>query len=230
MIRENILAIQQRIREICARSNRDPSLITIVAVSKGRTVAQIKEARESGIIDIGESKVQEAHIKYNAIRTTEYASRIKWHMVGHLQTNKVKDAVKIFDLIQSIDSLHLAQEINAQAFTIGKVQDILIEVHTSGEITKFGVKPAATVDLVKKIISLRNIRVQGLMTIAPVLDNAEKARPYFKKMRELLENINSLHITHNTLHTLSMGMTDDFEVAIEEGATMVRLGRAEFER
>ncbi len=218
MVKENILKLRERIADS----------ITIVAVSKGRTLEQIKEAVEAGITDIGENKVQEALEKYNAIRTTPYAQRIKWHMVGHLQTNKVKEAVNIFNLIQSADSLHLAQEIDKWAARINKIQNILVEVNVCGESSKFGLKPDAAIGVIEEIARLKNININGLMTIAPVVDNPEKTRPYFRLLRELRDKINSLLSTGHQLSTLSMGMTDDFEAAIEEGATMVRLGRAIF--
>jgi pyridoxal phosphate enzyme (YggS family) len=150
-------------------------------------------------------------------------------MVGHLQTNKVKDAVKIFGLIQSVDSLHLAREIDRQAAKINKIQDILIEVKTSPEATKFGLKPDEAVEVMKEIAELKNISIKGLMTIAPIVDNPGKTRPYFRLLRELRDKINELRTPNSELQTLSMGMTDDFEVAIEEGSNMVRVGRAIFE-
>jgi pyridoxal phosphate enzyme (YggS family) len=150
-------------------------------------------------------------------------------MVGHLQTNKVKDAVKIFDLIQSVDSLHLAEEIDKQAAKINKIQDILIEVKTSPEATKFGLQLEVVIEVIKGITKLKNLNIKGLMTIAPIVDNPEKARPYFRLLRELGDKINESRITNHESRILSMGMTDDFEVAIEEGANMVRLGRAIFD-
>jgi pyridoxal phosphate enzyme (YggS family) len=150
-------------------------------------------------------------------------------MVGHLQTNKVKDALNLFDLIQSVDSLNLAQEIDRQAAKIHKIQDILIEVKTSPEATKFGLKPDETVEVIKEMAKLKNINIKGLMTIAPIVDNPEKTRPYFKTLRILKDKINSLTLTTYPLTLLSMGMTDDFEIAIEEGSNMVRIGRAIFE-
>ncbi len=234
MIRENILKIKERISSICSKSNRDSDSIAIVAVSKGRSIQQIKEAIEAGIIDIGENRVQEALLKYNDMRYLPVGQagaisdkQIKWHMVGHLQTNKVKDAVRIFDLIQSVDSIHLASEMDKQAAKINKIQEILVEVKTSPEAAKSGVLAQEAAGLIKTILELKNIRVRGLMTIAPIVDDPEKARPYFRILRELKEQINQL--TNHQLTILSMGMTDDFEAAIEEGSNMVRVGRAIFE-
>ena len=220
MIKGNIVKVKERI----------PSSVTLVAVSKGRTIEEIREAIAAGITDIGENKVQEALAKYNKLSTIDYRlSTIRWHMVGHLQTNKVKDAVKIFDLIQSVDSLKLAQEIDKQAAKIKKIQDILVQIKTSPEATKFGLRPEEAVGVTKEMSGLKNIKVKGLMTIAPIVDNPEKARPYFRIVKELYNRINELSTIDYRLSTISMGMTDDFKVAIEEGSNMVRLGRAIFE-
>ncbi|MBI5144757.1 MAG: YggS family pyridoxal phosphate-dependent enzyme [Candidatus Omnitrophica bacterium] len=230
MIKENIAKIRERIGLVCSRVNRDYKEITIIAVSKGRSAQEIEEVIEAGITDIGENKIQEAILKYNDITSQRAnAQRIKWHMVGHLQTNKVKEAVKIFDLIQSVDSLRLAQEIDKQAAKINKIQDILIEVNVAQEASKFGLKPEETIPAVKEINKLKNVNIKGLMTIAPIVDHLEESRPYFKKLKELLEELNARRPTHYALRILSMGMSDDFEVAIEEGANMLRLGRAIFE-
>lgn len=221
-VKENIRKIKERIDFICSKINRAPRSITIVAVSKGRTTEEIKQAIEAGITNIAENKVQEALGKFSELQL------IKRHMVGHLQTNKVKQTVKVFDLIQSVDSERLAREIDKQAARINKIQDILIEVKTSPEESKFGLKPQASVEVIREISEFKNINIKGLMTIAPALDSPEKSRPYFRMLRELKEEINNLGLTGADLRILSMGMTDDFEVAIEEGSNMVRLGRAVF--
>lgn len=222
MIKENLLKVKERISLACSKINKDPNSVTIVAISKARPPEQIKEAIEAGITDIGENRVQEAIIKYNGLRPTQ------WHMVGHLQTNKARDAVRIFDLIHSVDSVRLASEIDKQAARINKIQDILIQVNTSGEPTKFGLKPDDTIEVVEEITRFKNINIKGLMTVMPIVDNAEKTRLYFRMLRGLRDKINQL--TTCQLTVLSMGMTDDFEVAIEEGSNMVRLGRAIFSR
>ena len=230
MIQDAILNIRKRILRVCSKINKNPELITVVAVSKGRTIEQIKEVIDAEITNIGENRIQEALVKYNELQATGYKLQAtRWHMVGHLQTNKVKDAVRIFDLIQSVDSLHLAQEIDKQAAKINKIQDILIEVKTSPEATKFGLKPPEVIEVTKELAKLKNINIIGLMTIAPIMDNPKETRPYFRRLREILEEINTISITQNALQILSMGMTEDFEVAIEEGANMLRLGRAIFE-
>jgi len=227
MIRDNLFYLKERIARACAKIGRDPATITLVAVTKTRTAREIRETLEAGVTDIGENRIQEAVIKYEELITSELAARtIKWHMVGHLQTNKVKEAVRIFDLIHSVDSIRLAQEIDKQAARINKIQDILIEVKTSPEATKFGLKPDELVRIIEEIAKLKNINMNGLMTIAPVAEYPEESRPYFKMLRELKDKINPL--TNNQLTVLSMGMTDDFEVAIEEGADIIRLGRAIF--
>ncbi|MFH1198629.1 MAG: YggS family pyridoxal phosphate-dependent enzyme [Candidatus Omnitrophota bacterium] len=236
MIKDNIEQIRWRIDGLCAKVGRNPKEITLVAVTKNRPVEQIEEAIDAGITDIGENKVQEALLKFG-LRSTVYGLRssINFHMVGHLQTNKVKDAVRIFDLIHSVDSLHLAEEINKQAGKINKIQDVLLEIKTSPEATKFGILPEDVIEIFNSVgsgrdRSLHNIKVRGLMTIAPLVDEPEKARPYFRMLRELRDKLGRERSRpFPTLSILSMGMTDDFEVAIEEGATMVRIGRAIFE-
>jgi len=226
MIKDNIFKIKERIAQVCSKVKRDPYEINVVAVAKGRTVDEIKEVLDAGIKDIGENKVQEALLKYPQLTQQS----IRWHMVGHLQTNKVKDALKMSDLIHSVDSSGLAQEIDKQAAKINKIQDILLEVNVSGEATKFGLKPEATIEIIQEIGKFKNINIRGLMTIAPLVDNPEESRPYFRKLRDLRNRINELNRQNrlNELNILSMGMTDDFEVAIEEGADIVRLGRAIF--
>ena len=153
---------------------------------------------------------------------------VRWHMVGHLQTNKVKDAVNIFDLIHSVDSLHLAQEIDKQAGKINKVQELLVEIKTSPEESKSGMTARAAVTVINEIVKLKNIKIRGLMTVASIVDDAQQARIYFKELREFRDKINSFHLESCDMRFLSMGMTDDYEAAIEEGSNMLRLGRAIF--
>ncbi|MBU0709744.1 MAG: YggS family pyridoxal phosphate-dependent enzyme [Candidatus Omnitrophica bacterium] len=229
MLKANLCGIRERIASVCSKINREPESITIVAVCKNRTVEEIREAIAVGITDIGENKVQEAIAKYNKLSAVScQLSASKWHMVGHLQSNKVKQAVKIFDLIHSVDSLKLAEGINRQAESFAKVQDILLEVNTSGEASKYGLRPQETIGVIKGLAGFKNLNIKGLMTIAPIVDNPEDARPYFKSLRELRDKINNLRLITYDLQ-LSMGMSDDFEAAIEEGADIVRLGRAIFE-
>jgi pyridoxal phosphate enzyme (YggS family) len=216
MIKENIERVRQRIGEICAKIKISPDKITILCVTKGRSVDQILEAVNSGIIHLGENRVQEAREKYKSV------SQAHWQMIGHLQSNKVGEALKIFELIHSVDSLSLAQEINRQASKINKVQDILLEVKTSPELRKFGFKPETLKEVCGEIIKLKNVKIKGLMTIAPLMDNTNETRPYFSKLRQLRNQLNPGWL-------LSMGMSNDFEVAIEEGADILRLGRVIFE-
>jgi len=223
MISENLKAVTKRIEDACKRAKRNPKEITFVCVTKEASLNDIIEAINSGATDIGESRVKDALIKYNSLNK----ENITWHMIGHLQRNKVKDAIKLFDLIHSVDSLKLAREINKEAIKQKKLVDILIEVNTSGERSKFGVAPDKTLGLIEEITALSNIRSLGLMTMAPMVDKADKARPYYHALKKLFDEINRA-IPAVKLEYLSMGMTQDFEVAIEEGANIVRIGRAVF--
>ncbi len=216
MIKENIERVRGRIAQVCTRIKADPDKITVICVTKGRSFVQIQEAISFGLKDIGENRVQEALEKYEQI------PGLTWHMIGHLQSNKVKEALKIFDLIHSVDTVSLAQEINQQAVRINKIQDVFLEVKTSGEAAKFGFSPQALSDTCAEIIKLKNIKIKGLMTIAPVVSDAKEARPYFAQLRQLRDKLNPGWL-------LSMGMSDDFQAAIEEGADIIRLGRAIFE-
>ncbi len=234
MIADNIQRLRDRIAKACVKAGRDPGKITIVAVSKSRSVEEIEEAVRSGITAIGENRAQEALLKFKRFinqRTIEPTNvrTMTWHMVGHLQSNKTKDAVKLFDLIHSVDSEALAQEIDKQAAKIKKVQDILIQVNTSGEASKSGLHPEALVEAFLIIRALKNVSVKGLMTIAPLVDNPEKVRLYFRRLKELRDKIYELRVASCGSLLLSMGMSDDFEVAIEEGADIIRIGRAIFE-
>lgn len=216
MIKENISRVRHRIQQACGKAKADPDKITLVCVTKGKPVSQILEAVSLGLKHIGENRVQEASEKHNQI------SGVTWHMIGHLQSNKVKEAVKIFDLIHSVDSVSLAQEINKQALKINKVQNVLLEVKTSTEAAKSGFSVQDLAGAYAEIKKLDNIMVKGLMTMAPVVSDAEAARPYFSQLRQLGDRLNPDWL-------LSMGMSDDFEVAIEEGSDIIRLGRAVFE-
>ncbi len=228
-IDDNLKKVNARIAASCARVKRDPAEITLVAVAKGRSVDEIAQVVAAGASGIGENRVQEALLKFNDKRLAISDKPIRWHMIGHLQTNKVKDAVKIFDLIHSVDSLKLAQEIDKQAARINKVQDVLIEVKTSPEATKSGIPPEDAAALIRDIAQFKHIALKGLMTIAPIVKNPEEARLFFRTLRELRYRINDMRLAICDMPILSMGMTDDFEVAIEEGSNLVRIGRAIFE-
>ncbi len=211
----NIQNVRARITAAAQRAGRNPGEIALVAVTKTVEPERVEQALATGLTVFGESKVQEAKAKIPVV-----SSRARWHMIGHLQTNKARDAVALFELIHSVDSVKLAAELDKWAERAGKTQPILLEVNVSGEASKFGLKPDALEAALEEINAMPRLEVQGLMTVAPFAEEAEKARPYFRKLRELRDR---LALTH-----LSMGMTHDFEVAVEEGATIVRLGTAIF--
>jgi PLP dependent protein len=224
MIAQNVALIRRRIAAACSRAGRDPASVDIVCASKGRSAGEITETLAAGLGIVGENRVQEALVKYRTLAD----ARCAWHFIGHLQTNKARDAVRIFDLIHSVDSLKLVQEIDRQAQTAGKVQDILIEVNTSNEESKFGIRPEGLADLARSTAALEHVRCRGLMTMAPVSDDPHMCRSCFCALRQLLPQVGGLQ-NNGSGFILSMGMTDDFETAIEEGANLVRLGRAIFE-
>lgn len=214
-VTHNINLIRQRIRAAAERAGRRPEDIALVAASKTVEPERIEEALSTGQTLFGESKIQEARAKIPIV-----SGRAHWHMMGHLQTNKARDAVALFELIHSVDSVKLAAELNKWAERAGKTQAILLEVNVSGEASKFGLKPEDLKSTVVEINQLPRLEMRGLMTIAPFAEEAEKARPCFRQLRELRDALG--------LRELSMGMTHDFEVAIEEGATLVRIGTAIF--
>ncbi len=215
MIKDNLEKIYLRIANACLGVKRNPEEIVLICVSKARLKEEIQQAISCGLKYFGENKVQEALLKYRQFPQNN------WQMIGHLQTNKVKVAVKIFTVIHAVDSLGLAEEINRQAKKINKVQNVFLEVKTSSEATKFGFLAADLIKALPEIRRLNNLKVQGLMTIAPFSQNAQNARPYFRQLRQLRDTLDLSWL-------LSMGMSDDFEVAIEEGADIIRLGRAIF--
>lgn len=234
MIADNLKSVTQRVSRSCEKSGRRPDDVKLICVTKQADISQINEVLALGVKEIGENRLSDALIKYKSI-----GDRAVWHLIGHLQTNKVKDAVKIFSLIHSVDSVRLAKKIDKEAKKINKVQDILIEVNASGEQSKFGILPANLEILYKDIVLYPNINILGLMTMAPEVDDPEEARQYFRKLREIRDKFNAIRNTpwpassknqgrQYAIRELSMGMTNDFEVAIEEGATMVRIGRAIF--
>jgi len=223
MIAENLKSVTQRIARSCEKVGRSPGDVTLICVTKEASISQVEEALGAGAKNLGENRVQGLVAKHKIA-----GDRAAWHLVGHLQTNKVKDAVKIASLIHSVDSIRLAKEIDKEAARIGKVQDILIQLNTSGEKTKFGLAPDTVQDFIKEVAIYNNISIKGLMTIAPEVADPEIVRPYFRKLKELSDEINDPRSTIHDPRILSMGMTNDFEVAIEEGSTMVRIGRAIF--
>ena len=223
MIADNIKSVTQRIARCCEKIGAPTDSVKLVCVTKEAGISEIDEALDCGVKDLGENRVQELVAKYKAI-----GDRATWHLIGHLQTNKVKDAVRIASLIHSVDSIRLAKEINKEAARINKIQDVLVQVNVSGEASKFGLAPQEISGFFKEASLYQNINIKGLMTIAPEVDDPEKARPYFKALRELRDKINNWTLAPGSRPILSMGMTNDFEVAIEEGATIVRIGRAIF--
>ncbi len=223
MIPDNLKSVRQRIAKCCEKSGRLPGDIRLICVTKEAGIPQIEESLGLGVKDLGENRVQDLVAKYKVI-----GDRATWHLIGHLQTNKARDAVKIASLIHSVDSVRLAKEIDKESGKIGKVQDCLVQVNVSGEESKFGIAPEAAVDFIKEISLYPNISIKGFMTIAPEVDDPEKVRPCFSKLRELRDEINRVQGSGFRVQDLSMGMTNDFEVAIEEGADMVRIGRAIF--
>jgi pyridoxal phosphate enzyme (YggS family) len=222
-VKENLEVVRRRV--VCAAESvgRDPREIKIIGAIKNQPVESITQALEAGLTDIGENKVQQARDKFDLIKGK--FPNVVWHMIGHLQRNKVRHALDIFDIIHSIDSERLAREIEAKA---SKEVPILIEVNTSKETTKYGVPADSAIDLLKKIVELKHLKIQGLMTMAPLTDDPEEARPYFRRLKQLFDEIKALNLPNVEMKYLSMGMTDDFPVAIQEGSNMVRIGRAIF--
>jgi len=217
----NLNAIQMRIEAACARAKRDPAAVTLLPVSKSQPPQAVRELANLGLNLFGENKVQEARAKIPLC-----PGHLRWHMVGHLQTNKCRDAVHFFEMIQSVDSLELAEEINKRAGQAAKTMPILVEVNIAGEASKFGFPPDRFLKELEQINALKRIELQGLMTIAPWTTEPEKVRTIFRQLRELKER--SEQILGAPLPHLSMGMSGDFGVAIEEGATIVRIGTGLF--
>ncbi|HZK11436.1 MAG TPA: YggS family pyridoxal phosphate-dependent enzyme [Atribacterota bacterium] len=222
-IKNNLRIINEKIKKAALMANRNPEEIKLVAVTKTVTIERINEAINAGVKIIGENKVHEAKEKYQIL-----TADIEWHLVGHLQTNKAKYAVELFDLIHSVDSIKLAKEIDRRSLQFGKITNVLIEVNVSAEETKYGIKPEEVEPFLKEISEFPRICVRGLMTIAPMVEDKEETRPYFRKLRELSKEIKIKNIKNVKMDYLSMGMTEDFEIAIEEGANMVRVGRGIF--
>ncbi len=217
MVKDNLAHVRKRIAQAANRAGRGPESVKLIAVTKEAGLEQIKEAIALGVKDIGENRVNDARLKKEMLDS----HILSWHMIGHLQSNKAGDAVKMFSIIHSLDSVKLAGVIEKQAKKIRKVQDIMIEVNVSGEKSKFGIKPESLENFLGEIRALKHVNPLGLMTMAPFTEDAETARPYFRRLRELRDTCG--------LTELSMGMTQDFEVAVEEGATMVRVGSAIFQ-
>jgi PLP dependent protein len=240
-IKENLLRVMERMEKAARKAGRDPTEIKLVAVSKTVEAARIKEAIKAGVSILGENYIQEAQKKIEEIgrpACTEPASRslaegrrfgegrpVSWHFIGHLQSNKAKYAIRLFDMIHSLDSNPLAEELNRRAEQADQVIKVMIEVNLSKEATKFGTDEERLLNLCKRIQNLKNLSLEGLMTMPPYFDSPEMSRPYYMALRELKERITKEGIP---MKELSMGMSNDFEIAVEEGATYVRVGTAIF--
>lgn len=218
-LEKNIEHVVERVKNAAITSNRNPEEIQLIAVTKTVDIDVIKKAMDYGITHVGENKVQELIRKYD-----EIGPAVKWHLIGHLQRNKVKYIIDKVDLIHSLDSYKLAEEINSRAKEVSRTMECLLQVNVSGEETKYGVTPDAAKEIVIKISALTNIKIMGLMTMAPYVNNQEEARKFFKGLKNLSKEISEMRIENVEMKYLSMGMSNDFEVAIEEGANLVRVG------
>ncbi len=222
-ISENLKAVQQRIEAACRRAGRDPAEVTLITVSKTIDVDRINAAVAAGAATLGENRVQEVLAKRDAV-----SPEVRWHLIGHLQTNKVRQIIDKVDLIHSLDSLHLAEEIQKRAQLAGRTVDLLVEVNVGAEESKFGLDPAAVRGFLESLQGMDRIRILGLMTVAPFLEDPESVRMVFRSLKGLFDELKDLKLPNVQMMHLSMGMTHDFEVAIEEGATMVRVGTGIF--
>ncbi len=226
-VAERIAEVREKVERACERAGRELEDVTVMAATKGRSVPEIVEAVEAGISDVGENYVQELLDKKGELDQAGY-SDICWHAIGHLQRNKVRYVVPLCSWIHSVDSVRLAQEIDKRAARIDKVQAVLLEINISGEESKFGIAPEQAAQLAGQIMELEHLQLRGLMTMPPYTDNPEDSRPLFKVLRDLAEQLVSLGLPREAMSELSMGMSGDYQVAIEEGATTIRLGTALF--
>ncbi len=224
MIAQSLQNIHEQIRATCQKTGRNPAEVLFLAVSKGFPVDRVKLAIDAGHRDFGENYVQEFREKHKILS----AEPVRWHFIGHLQSNKVKFLVGSTAMIHSVDSIRLAEEIQRQAMVRNCTVEVLVEVRTTDESTKTGVSPAEVVPLVRDIAGFDRVQVNGLMTIGPFVPNPEAARPCFRKLRELRDEIDALKLSNVTMRHLSMGMSGDFRIAIEEGSTIIRIGTAVF--
>jgi len=222
-IAENLARVRERIEAAARRSGREPERVRLVAVSKTVDPERVRQAIEAGAKILGENYVQEAQKKIEVL-----GHEISWHFIGHLQRNKAKVAVHLFDLIHAVDSINLAQELDRQAKLRGKVLPVLLQVNIAGEVTKFGAQEKEILLLAEKFSAMEGIEVKGLMTMPPFFEDPEASRPYFVELRKLGERLVQQKTPGISMEELSMGMSNDFEVAVEEGATLVRVGTAIF--
>ncbi|TET79157.1 YggS family pyridoxal phosphate-dependent enzyme [candidate division TA06 bacterium] len=222
-VTDNVRLVKERIAEAAIRSGRKPESVVLVAAAKGIEAERVEEAIACGVSIVGENRVQEALTKFSKV-----SLKADWHMIGHLQTNKVKKALDIFSTIQSVDSLRLAREISRRAEQLGKETEVLIEVNTSGEPTKFGVEPENLIEVLGEAMSIPHLKIVGLMTIGVFSSDPERVQPCFRVLRELKMRCIDQFKETARMKLLSMGMSNDFETAIEEGSNMVRIGTAIF--
>jgi len=227
-LQKRLEEINQRIAAACHRAGRDFFDVTLVAVSKTVDVARIRQAIEAGVRTLGENRVQEAAQKISDLKELTAAHNVQWHLIGHLQSNKARPAVELFSTIQSVDSLKLAARLDSIAGELGKRLPVFLEVNLGGEASKDGVEPDQVLPLCEQVSTLPHLELKGLMAVPPFLDNPEMVRPFFRRLRELRDQAQSAGIAGESFRELSMGMSNDFEVAIEEGATLVRVGTALF--
>lgn len=227
-LKENLSSIRERIDAACARADRDRRDVHLIAVSKTVPAEIVRQAIESGVRILGENRVQEAAEKIAALKPNTSHTETEWHLIGHLQSNKARRAVELFDAIHTIDSLKLAERISQIAGEMNKRMPVFIEVNLGGEASKAGIEPEAVLPLIEAISKLDHLLLKGLMAVPPFFDHEEEVRPYFRRLRGLREEARAAGIAGPAFCDLSMGMSNDFEVAIEEGATFVRVGTAIF--
>ncbi|MDI6799309.1 MAG: YggS family pyridoxal phosphate-dependent enzyme [Actinomycetota bacterium] len=222
-IAKNVSEIKRQAKEALSHSNLPTKELTIVAAAKAVSSNEVMEAISAGVIDIGENRAEEMVEKFGKI-----GPKARWHFIGHLQRNKVKKIIGIADMIHSVDSLRLAEAIDSEAKRVGKVQDVLLEINVSKEKSKFGFDPDVAKDFLKNLSELKNIRIKGLMTVPPLQSDPELNRDFFRRLRSLMDEINDLKVLKEEMTILSMGMSQDYKIAIEEGANMVRIGTGIF--
>jgi len=222
-LRERVAWVLEKISTAARRAGRDPGQVRLVAVTKTVPVSRMREGLEAGLRIFGENYVQEARQKQEAL-----GGLCEWHMIGHVQKNKAGQAARLFDVIETVDSVALAEALSRHAEQAGKTLEVLLQVNVSGEPSKFGVAPEGVLPLLERVLTLRGLRCTGLMTLPPFFEDPERVRPYFSALRSLQQSLVARGVPKDCLSELSMGMSSDFEVAIEEGATIVRVGRALF--
>ncbi|OGC21990.1 YggS family pyridoxal phosphate enzyme [candidate division WOR-1 bacterium RIFOXYB2_FULL_42_35] len=225
-IKENIQLIRQRVKKAALAVGRDPQEIKIIVAAKTQSIFALEEVIAAGITDLGENRVQEAEAHFQALK--DKYPHVVWHMIGHLQRNKVRQALDLFGIIQSVDTERLISTLQEKAQKQNRAISILIEINTSGEQSKYGVPADSALEFVKQVSNCHNVQVKGLMTMAPFIEDEKIIRPCFKKLKELNQEIKRLNLPNVEMQYLSMGMSDDFETAIAEGSNMVRIGRAIF--